>query len=206
MPNASLLTPEVAAAVVRSLGAQPPPAGAGLVEPSLSWTPFGGVFLLLPDVDIDALRESPLRFADDQAANARCLACLAVSLALEGAWSGVLESDAVIRDLFVIPPSADVAAIWATAREADRSAVVAAAEQILMRFARRLPGFAAAPPDHLRRNFLDISASVEREPSRIVVRLARPPLHVLLSMTGLIRRTYTLPWLSDVPVELYPEE
>lgn len=203
MPAASSLTPEAAAAVVRSLDGRP---AVDFAEPNRAWTRFGGVFLLLPDVDAEAFGESPLRFADDEAANTRCLACLAASLALEGAWSGALESDAVIRDLFAIPPSADMAGVWATALEADRSAVVAAAEQILGRFARRLPGFAASPPEHLRRNFLDACASVEREPSRIVVRLARPPLHVLLSMTGLMRRTYTLPWLADVPVELFPQE
>jgi hypothetical protein len=181
------------------------PAASNVAVSDRRWTQFGGVFLLLPDVEIEAINEVTLRFADDDATNTRCLTWFTAALALEGAWSSALEGDPVIRDFFGVPASVDVAGTWGSAGDVDRAAVVTATARALERFARRLPGFATSQPEYLRRNFLAVEASIEREPSRIVVRVTRPPLHVLLSMTGLIRRKYTLAWLGETPIEIFPE-
>jgi hypothetical protein len=77
---------------------------------------------------------------------------------------------------------------------------------MLSRFARRLPGFSVSTPAYLRSNALSVTAAIEREPERIVVRLSRPPLYVLLAMTGLTRRRYDIPWLSEIPFDVFPED
>ena len=79
------------------------------------------------------------------------------------------------------------------------------AASVLRDLSRRLPGFARASFAHLQANFLSISASVEQQPNRRVVRLSRPPLDIILNMTGMSRATYRLPWLDDKPFMLFPE-
>lgn len=86
----------------------------------------------------------------------------------------------------------------------DRALSVAA--QGLMRvFAWRLPGFAGSNLPYLYTNFLDFSGSLEDEPTRRVIRLGRPPLHLILNMTGMARATYQLHWLDERPLALFPE-
>lgn len=87
----------------------------------------------------------------------------------------------------------------------DRTLGVAA-QGLLRAFAWRLPGFARAHLPYLYANFLDLSASVEEEPERRVVRLTRPPLGLILGMTGMLRRVYRLSWLDARPLALFPEE
>jgi hypothetical protein len=58
----------------------------------------------------------------------------------------------------------------------------------------------------LRSNALSVTASIECEPERIVVRLSRPPLYVLLAMTGVTRRRYEIDWLSELPFDVFPED
>jgi len=38
------------------------------------------------------------------------------------------------------------------------------------------------------------------------VRLGRPPLHLILTMTGMLRKVYRLSWLDDRPFALFPED
>jgi len=52
---------------------------------------------------------------------------------------------------------------------------------------------ATASAAHLRRNVLDLDADVRPETDRIVVALGRPPLNLLLSLTGMNRRSFLLP-------------
>jgi hypothetical protein len=94
---------------------------------------------------------------------------------------------------------------WRLAPEFDFMLSVAA--QSLMRsFAWRLPGFAHSNLPYLYGNFLDFSASLEDEPNRRVVRMGRPPLHLILNMTGIVRGTYRLNWLDERPFALFPEQ
>jgi hypothetical protein len=79
------------------------------------------------------------------------------------------------------------------------------AQGLLRDFAWRLPGFAWSQPAYLSENFLDCRATVEEEAERRVIRLGRPPLDLLLNMTGLNRRQYELSWLEGQRFELYPE-
>ncbi len=84
-------------------------------------------------------------------------------------------------------------------------ALSVAAQGAMRAFAWRLPGFAGSNLPYLHRNFLDFAGSVEDEPTRRVVRLGRPPLYLVLSMTGMARSTYRLSWLDDRPLTLFPE-
>jgi len=91
------------------------------------------------------------------------------------------------------------------ARSLDRALSVAA-QGLLRAFAWRLPGFAGSNLPYLYTNFLDCTGSLEEEPARRVVRLGRPPLHLVLHLTGMARGTYGLSWLDDRPLVLFPEE
>ena len=81
-----------------------------------------------------------------------------------------------------------------------------AAQNVLRLFAWRLTGFSRSGLAYLQRNFLDLTASLEEEAGRRVVRLSRPPLALILNMTGQNRQVYRLSWLDDRPFELYPED
>lgn len=79
------------------------------------------------------------------------------------------------------------------------------AQHLLRAFAWRLPGFAESNLPYLSRNFLEFAGSLEEEPARRVVRLGRPPLHLVLGMTGMTRQTYRLSWLDGRPLVLFQE-
>jgi hypothetical protein len=81
-----------------------------------------------------------------------------------------------------------------------------AAQNVLRLFAWRLTGFSRSGLAYLQRNFLDLTASLEEEAGRRVVRLSRPPLGLILNMTSQNRQVYRLSWLDDRPFELYPED
>jgi len=85
-----------------------------------------------------------------------------------------------------------------------RRAIAIAAQGLLRDFAWRLPGFAYGHVAHLRANFLSLEASVGDGPDRCVVHLGRPPLDLILSMTGAKRREYTISWLEGRKLALYP--
>jgi hypothetical protein len=80
------------------------------------------------------------------------------------------------------------------------------AQNILRGFASRLPGFAGSSLPYLYTNFLDFTASIEKEPERSVVRIGRPPLNLVLNMTGINRNTYNLSWLDKRPFVLFQED
>jgi hypothetical protein len=86
----------------------------------------------------------------------------------------------------------------------DRALSVAA-HHVLRAFAWRLPGFAASNLPYLSSNFLQFTASIEDEPARRVVRLASPPLRLVLNLTGMMRQTYRLSWLDERPLILFEE-
>jgi hypothetical protein len=90
------------------------------------------------------------------------------------------------------------------ARPFDLSLSIAA-QHLLRAFAWRLPGFAESNLPYLSRNFLEFAGSVEEEAARRVVRLSRPPLHLVLGMTGMTRQTYRLSWLDERPLALFQE-
>jgi hypothetical protein len=79
------------------------------------------------------------------------------------------------------------------------------ARAVLRDFAWRLPGFAQSSLAHLWTNFLDVPARLQDFSDRRVVRLTPPPLHVVLSMTGMLGATYRIAWLDDRPFCLFPD-
>jgi hypothetical protein len=78
-------------------------------------------------------------------------------------------------------------------------ALLQASSALLRELSSRLPGMATASAEHLHRNVLDLDATVHTDPERIVVELGQPPLNLLLSLTGMNRRTFVLPATGDRP-------
>jgi hypothetical protein len=70
------------------------------------------------------------------------------------------------------------------------------ARATLKHFARRLIGFEASSPEHLYQNFLAGIAFVRDTAEQIEVELAPPPLSIVLSMSGILEETYSLPWIE----------
>jgi hypothetical protein len=79
-----------------------------------------------------------------------------------------------------------------------------ATQGLLRSFAWKLPGFGRAHLPYLFGNFLDFPASLEEQPAQRVVALGRPPLGLVLNMTGMNRGTYRPGWLDDKPFALFP--
>ena len=86
-----------------------------------------------------------------------------------------------------------------------RHALSVVAQGLLRDFARRLPGFAQSGLEYLDANFLDCEAVYEEEASRRVVKLGRPPLAVVLSLTGAARGVHRLGWLDERPLAFFQE-
>jgi hypothetical protein len=80
------------------------------------------------------------------------------------------------------------------------------ARRVMHGFVQRLPGFAQSRCAYLHRNLLDFAATLEFEPARIVVKLGRPPLHLMLSLIGASRGTLHLAWLDPRPLALFSED
>jgi hypothetical protein len=202
--------------------------------PERRYTPFGGVFLLLPFLDALPTSDQLLRFW--------------ILLKVLGAPRAVRTfEDAVIRSLFNVDPalSAESFRRWQNSHRIrelrrlrsrcltsdlmrDNSCHRAPADRAHLRLPRllsssrdqwlddvalliarslswRLPGFSTSSLPHVYDNFLDFPASVEEHENRRVVRLAAPPLQLILNMTGICRWQYSVSWLGPKRFELYPE-
>jgi hypothetical protein len=168
------------------------------------FTRFGGVFLLLPDIVFPEWSDESID--SDSNAHRRALGLFTLAVAVRGDWNVDAEMDLTLRQIFGIPRELSLLAVWRTLTPDQREQVAVAARATLAAFAERLPGFSGSQPEYLRRNFLDVSASLECELSRTIVRLSRPPLYVVLAVAGLNRRRYDVPWLSHTPFELFPAD
>jgi hypothetical protein len=102
------------------------------------------------------------------------------------------------------PPHPDLDYLAPSASPHDRELCLIA-RAILRNFAWHLPGFAKSSLAHLWQNFLDLQARMQTFDDRRVVRLTAPPLHVVLSLTGILTATFQLPWLDSRPFCLFPE-
>jgi hypothetical protein len=80
-----------------------------------------------------------------------------------------------------------------------------AAQHVLRSFAYRLPGFAGSNLPYVWHNFLDFRATFEEETGRRIIRLGRPPLHLIFSITGMTRQTFRVEWLDGRPFDLFQE-
>jgi len=79
------------------------------------------------------------------------------------------------------------------------------AQNVMRAFASTLPGFGLSNLSYLWSNFLNFSATVDEEPERRIVRMARPPLHLVLARAGATRQSYRLRWLDERPLILFEE-
>jgi hypothetical protein len=171
------------------------------------FTRYGGIFLLFPSLARLELEEKCDAWTDPPGGDRRsALRLLVLGECLAPGAAFDLLRDPVTRDLCGVPATLETRALepW-LASVGGAASVIAAAEHVLADFARRLPGFAASSPAYLRRNFLDLRASLTPELRRYVVRLERAPLNAILAMTGLVRARYSLSWLAGPPFELYQE-
>jgi hypothetical protein len=198
-------------------------------------TPFGGLFLLLRDLD-EVLPDmagwpAPEGCRPDAVLRLLVLACCAGAARSASAWR-----DPVWRDLLGLPGRFGREALVVWAAGVPRGALAAwrgqlppvpsprrpaagfpdlpprlrlciarAAGWLLARFCGRLPGFGGSSPAYLWRNFLDLQARAETVGTSIRVELTRPPLDPVLAMTGALRQTLAPGWLGGRRIELRPE-
>jgi hypothetical protein len=80
-----------------------------------------------------------------------------------------------------------------------------AAQNLLRNFARKLPGFSTSGFAYLYSNFLDFPATLEDEPTRRVITLGRPPLNLILNMSGLNRGSYQLSFTGERAFALFEQ-
>jgi len=80
-----------------------------------------------------------------------------------------------------------------------------AAQGVLRQFAAKLSGFSNSSLDYLSQNFLESSAAVKETQQQRIVSLSLPPLHLVLSMAGLMRCACRLSWLDNRPCAIFPE-
>jgi hypothetical protein len=190
------------------------PAAAG----ARLFSPLGGYALMLaPLSEIDFAALSPGWHALSGAAPERGLQLFILAAA---AGDRRLLGDPFWRTLLALPPRVTVAELVAWFGAAPpvgpidtvaagrhrgvtlppglgtprgRKAVAALARSTLGRFAARLPGFASASAAFLRTNLLGAGATLWEAEGVVHVRLERPPLDVLLSITGAGEREVALP-------------
>jgi hypothetical protein len=91
------------------------------------------------------------------------------------------------------------------ARQLDL-ALSLAARSAVCNFAWRLPGFVWSGAEYLYRNFLDAEATIQADEDRWIVKPKRPPLHIVLAMTGADRDVYQISWLNQRKVCLTSAE
>jgi hypothetical protein len=84
------------------------------------------------------------------------------------------------RAWLTFPRGAGISAPWC-------GTLARIAHIVLRRFAHRLPGFADSTSDYLWRNFLAFDAAIELEEDGAIVKCGRPPLHLVLTLTGMTR-------------------
>ena len=113
-----------------------------------------------------------------------------------------------LRDLPTPPPAADLGYLALSpefgGRRADLTLSVVA-QGVLRLFACKLTGFARSSLNYLHSNFLECCAAVEEKADQRLVFLSRPPLHLMLGMSGLNRCSYQLSWLEGRPCAVFPE-
>jgi hypothetical protein len=138
------------------------------------------------------------RVVVDDNGNWRALRLAATASSIEPDPSGSADADAVTDD--------DVDHLRADDRSLPRAwslLLALAAQRVLRRFLRRLPGFSGSHLTYAQRNLLEFPASVDAQAERIVVRLARPPLGLILNLTGCNRGTRNWPLLDTRPFSLF---
>lgn len=196
--------------------------GLFLLLPLLAALPFNGLDQL-PVATANLLRFLVLAScAGDDAAAAfldpvwRDLFSLPAQLLLAdlAAWAAGLPAELLGSAEAAEPrPPADMLGSMETAESGPptlpprlAAPLAAAAAAVLTSFARALPGFAASSADYLRRNFLNCRARVTFAAEVILVELGRPPLDLVLGITGMTRERLCLPWLDARAIQLRPLE
>gem|GEM_PF-5397950 len=86
------------------------------------------------------------------------------------------------------------------------TALATAAQHLLHRFARRIPGFATSHAHYLHSQFLDIGAQLEWRHEHLRIIFERPPLALLLNLAGLNRGQHELPWLTTPAMTFFSRE
>jgi hypothetical protein len=203
------------AAVRRGITTKP------VARTSRRYTPFGGLFLLLPSLPSEKIAAAiaGASSAEDVPLD-RVIGALVIAACAGRERVLHVLADPVWRDLFALPNRVGVAdladrltglaaSVWpllnalGEALETRQDArfllpprlvvgssggvrvIAGLARGVLSHFARRLPGgFARSSAVFLWRNLLSVSAAVDETPHGLSVVLNRPPLDVLLALSG----------------------
>ncbi len=146
------------------------------------------------------------------------LALMVVAKALDPERANRIRSDDVIRRAFgvhseraidmlcrehrqlclslltaICPGRGDVTSEFADAHASWEEVVAASVTELLKQFAAAIPGCAGSSHDYLRKQCLNMPASVIIEQHVVRVALGRPPLDVLLSIAGIRRMSAEFP-------------
>lgn len=215
--SAAVIHPSVALAksplAAQALVSRMMGSASSRTEMSREGTRFGGLFLLLRDLDAvsQSLLLSGSACGDLDAGQALRILVLA-HLAGDGrvtawftdeAWRGLLGIGRAVMLADVVAWANDAACSMAVG-ERDVSAspvwrgglaaaglepaalawIGAMAEDVMAGFSRRLPGFSESSVPYLQRNVLDVAASLSRDGDVLLVEVDRPPLDPLLALSG----------------------
>jgi hypothetical protein len=207
----AMLPAPARAAMARGMAASPDAAN----EIRSGFTPFGGILMLFPH--LPPLAGARLANTIGEPEGVAALLGLASLWGRAGAARAI--DDPMLRATFGVDRRAglDAFAHWMRAsRLPDRpappvsagddaglpaplgrqrrpaAALVAIGRDALATFARKLPGFSASSLRYLHANLLDVGAQVTEEGETVRAVLERPPLDVLLSISGLADRTAPL--------------
>jgi hypothetical protein len=198
--------------------------GLAIAPPGPLFTRFGGIGLLLRDLDALPWTEWTSDWpVPPRGSAATVLKWLTACVCAGHPHVRDMFADDVWRGLFGVPSGLSLAAMssWlrdtgpvrrrALLREASPVSMAAAdrrwlsvprrtgidaswslalsvlSARVFRRFAARLPGFADSTAEYLWRNVLDFDATVEIDGERVVVQCGRPPLHLVLTITGMTR-------------------
>lgn len=78
------------------------------------------------------------------------------------------------------------------------------ARRVMKHFARRVIGLELSSPQHLYQNILAGTGFIRDTGQRLEIELPSPPLAAVLSLSGLLEETYSLPWLQGREICLLP--
>ena len=119
-------------------------------------------------------------------------------------WFGATTEDDVKRRIAKNAGYLSLGSTFRFSRPFARS-MRATAQHLLRNFARKLPGFSTSGPAYIYSNFLHFSATLEDEPTRRVVTVGRPPLNLILNMSGLNRGSYQLSFTGERAFALFEQ-
>jgi hypothetical protein len=155
-----------------------------------------------------ALRQPPLRrlFGLPEGARSAAIPGWLRALSAPAAAAAARHAVGLVRrtgpDAILRSGERALLALTDAADSAGERAAILLAGAVLRAFARRLPGFGRSSARYLISNLLSGGGRIVDADDELLVVLRRPPLGVILAMTGLARGRHAFPWLGSRPLQL----